>query len=292
MESTERIQARLNNIQSVQPVLSALRTISLGSWQLARKQHRAARQYQQRLLQLTPWVLPHLPTPQHADTANMQQPVNILALAIGGERGLCGRFNADIADQAVAYLSEQTDTGRQVSLSVIGSRLLREVQRRQQLVVWSNSFPQHVPQVSKLAFAKTNLWLTQFEAHEIGAVDIIYNTYQGIGQYQPTIARLIPPSLPQADVNNTEEMWPSPIIETEPQQLYAQIMAQTIAISLYSYLLESATAEHAVRFQRMEAATQNAERLAKALSIERQSAQRQAITQEVQALAIGAGLVE
>jgi len=38
VEDVERAQARLDHIRTVEPILSALRTISLGSWKTALKQ--------------------------------------------------------------------------------------------------------------------------------------------------------------------------------------------------------------------------------------------------------------
>ena len=61
MEELERVQARLDNISTVEPILGALRTISLGSWQAAQKQQAAVQGYAGRLLALLPSLLPHLP---------------------------------------------------------------------------------------------------------------------------------------------------------------------------------------------------------------------------------------
>jgi F0F1-type ATP synthase gamma subunit len=57
-------------------------------------------------------------------------------------------------------------------------------------------------------------------------------------------------------------------------------------------MLESAAAEYSARYQLMEAATQNTERLIETLSIDIQAARRQTITQEMQILASGAGLLK
>jgi F0F1-type ATP synthase gamma subunit len=57
-------------------------------------------------------------------------------------------------------------------------------------------------------------------------------------------------------------------------------------------LLESVAAEHAARYQLMEAAIRNAERLIEELTIAVQTARRHAITREMQELAAGAGLIE
>ncbi len=64
-----------------------------------------------------------------------------------------------------------------------------------------------------------------------------------------------------------------------------------LAATLYGILLESATAEHSARYQLLEGAVQNAQRLTAELETSLQAARQEAITAEVQDLASGAGLV-
>ena len=45
MQDLERAETRLDNIRTVEPILSALRTISLGSWQAALKRKDSVRRY-------------------------------------------------------------------------------------------------------------------------------------------------------------------------------------------------------------------------------------------------------
>ena len=59
-EGIEAIKARLGNIRSVEPILGAMRTISLGSWQAALKRKDRVLAYSERLLSLLPPLAPHL----------------------------------------------------------------------------------------------------------------------------------------------------------------------------------------------------------------------------------------
>jgi F-type H+-transporting ATPase subunit gamma len=60
---------------------------------------------------------------------------------------------------------------------------------------------------------------------------------------------------------------------------------------MYRVLLDSAAAEHSARFQLMEGAAQNSNRLINELTLALQSARQHAITSEMQELASGAGLL-
>jgi F-type H+-transporting ATPase subunit gamma len=295
MEDLERIEARLDNIRAVEPILAALRTISLGSWQAAQKQKTAMQRYSERLIAILPSLLPHLPARRRARPEKPSPSARVVALVVGSERGLCGRFNAAIAAHAERYLAEQAGAGIQVELLALGTRVRRIFHKRGRPLAWWGRLSATALPSFDLAFDLTRRWLTRYEAREIDAVDLLYNAYRGAGRYASTTVRLIPPPLPAAGPIPSglaqEEPWPPPIIETDPLGLYAQIIEQWVVISLYGRLLESAAAVHSVRFQLMEAATQNAARLIEELTLTVQTARRQAITQEMQELVAGAGLL-
>ena len=309
MEDLERTETRLDNIRTVEPILSALRTISLGSWQAALKRKDSVRRYEERLTAMLPALLPHVrPRSRHRPRRRLltirrtarppssptiggdeRGEARVIALVIGSERGLCGRFNAAVVERAERYLPEQTAAGAQVELMALGTRVRRILRRHQQPLAWSGALSVTALPPYRLAFDLTRRWLTRYEEREVDAVDLVYNAYRGSARYEPTVARLIPPTLPTPEADALP--WPPPIIETGPLSLYSRVVEQWATVSLYGLLLDSAAAEHSARFQLLEASTQNIERLIDELTLAVQTARQQEITQEMQELAAGAGLL-
>lgn len=290
MEDLERTETRLDNIRSVEPILSALRTISLGSWQAALKRKDSVRRYEERLTAMLPALLPHVRPPSFPPIGGDERgEARVVALVIGSERGLCGRFNAAVVERAERYLAEQAAAGAQVELMALGTRVRRILRRHQQPLAWSGALSVTALPPYRLAFDLTRLWLTRYEEREVDAVDLVYNAYRGSARYEPTVARLIPPTLPTPEADALP--WPPPIIETGPLSLYARVVEQWATVSLYGLLLDSTAAEHSARFQLLEASTQNIERLIDELTLAVQTARQQEITQEMQELAAGAGLI-
>jgi len=290
MEDLERTETRLDNIRTVEPILSALRTISLGSWQAALKRKDSVRRYEERLTAMLPALLPHVRPPSFPSIGGDERgEARVVALVIGSERGLCGRFNAAVVERAERYLAEQTAASAQVELMALGTRVRRILRRHQQPLAWSGALSVTALPPYRLAFDLTRRWLTRYEEREVDAVDLVYNAYRGSARYEPTVARLVPPALPTPEADALP--WPPPIIETGPLSLYARVVEQWAAVSLYWLLLDSAAAEHSARFQLLEASTQNIERLIDELTLAVQTARQQEITQEMQELAAGAGLI-
>lgn len=347
MQDVERIQSRLENIRAVRPILGALRTISLGSWQMALSRQKKVARYRTRLLDVLPPVLAQIhvrrkgislkPVVRQAATywsrlldvlpSGMAQALErqtaggqsigpagsvgpatrVVVLVIGSERGLCGRFNIALADYVAQYLAERAEANTEVTaLMALGSRLVRILQRRRErselayALDWTRELSATTLPSFDLAFDLTHHWLAQYEAEALDAVNVLYNAYGGSSEYTPSRVRLIPPELPQISSQAHEEAGGQqvrqiqqnpPVIETDPLRLYARAIEQLTAIRFHELLLESAASEHATRFRLMESATQNADRLVDELTMQVQSARRQAITREMQELAVGAGLL-
>lgn len=304
-QDIERIESRLENIRSAEPLLGALRTISMGSWQTARRQKESVQRYAVRLKDLLAWLVPHLS--DQKDRGRRKTPPSsrgshrTVLLVVGSERGLVGGFNRLLVERAAQQLpgpgAEGADDREgmppydQVELWVLGARPVRLLERRGRPPDHSLAMPATSMPPYRLADRLTRRWLAGYEAGEIDGVHVLYNAYRGVGQYEPRLVRLIPPEIEIGTGERAPEPWPPPIVETDPLGLYAQIVRQLTAISLYGLLLESATAEHSARFQLMEDATQNAERLIDELTMEMRHARRQAITEEMQQLVAGAGLL-
>jgi len=319
MEEVERARERLENVQSVKPILNGLRTISLGSWQAALKRRSGVQAYAEQLKCMLPPLLPYLQTDpgfldrlrarlalrqllQRGTGANAEAQTEggkVEALVVGSERGLCGRFNLAVAEEAEHYLRERSLRGSHPVLKVLGSRARRVLRRRGYEAESAGSLAVTTLPPISLAFELTGRWLSEYEEHALDAVDLIFNDYRGTGTYETTVTRLIPPQLPTNAFSSGElgdaveiDAWPPPIIDTDPMGLYATVIEQWTAVQFFSVLLNSSAAEHSTRFQLMESATQNADRLIEDLTLVIQTARRQEITQEMAELATGAGLLQ
>ncbi len=290
MPDIERVQARLSNIESVAPILGALRTISLGSWQLALRRREDVQRYGRRLLTLLPPILAQMPRPKRSryrkrkSPPEAPSPATTVVLMIGSERGLCGRYNTVLANFTAQYVRQLQERGLTVNVHSLGKRGSRILTQQNIALTQSYALPATTLPPFTLAEELTKRHLS----HREQPVDIIYSQYHNAVQSRPQVYHWLPPQLPPIEAAKSAEV----IIETEPRELYERILAQWAAVTLYGLLLEAAASEHAARFRLMESASQNAERLTEELMQELQSARRQAITREMQELAVGAGLLE
>jgi F-type H+-transporting ATPase subunit gamma len=104
MEDIERIKDRLDNIESIRPIVSALKTIAASCWRMAIKRLEAARSYARQVEELISVVTPHLPSLPSLGEGLRRAPCMGLVV-MTSERGLCGGFNVSVLETAEDIIS-------------------------------------------------------------------------------------------------------------------------------------------------------------------------------------------
>ena len=307
--SLEQVQDRYNNISSVEPLLDALRTISLGSWQQAINKRTHLESYHHDLRNMLARLIPILETDYktkadirkifHKDfekknlednsleSENKNQKIKLLVV-VGSERGLCGNFNGSVADKALKTI-KQFESDSKYEVWALGSRLQRYLKRNSIRAKRTIPFAQSSLPTVKVSVSLINEIISQFDRFE--SVQIIYNHYFSVTKYEPKVQQLLPFDLPKRQ-NNENIVLEEPIVETDLLSLINQVTQQLLVFNLHDIFMKSATAEHATRFTLMEEASQNAERLLEDINQDYQALRRQIITREMIELAAGAGLIK
>lgn len=288
-EGIEDIRDRLDNIRSVEPLLGAMRTISLGSWQAALRRKGRALAYADRLRALMPALIPFLNGARRRRGPQSGSTRSARVLVIGSERGLCGAYNTTLAEFVDGELDRLAGEGMEVELHVLGQRAARALERIEREASETRSLPMAALPSSDLASELTRGWLEGYEARALDVVYVIYHAYLNSTAYQPVTLQLIPPLLPTYEQGGPP--WPPPYVDTDPVALFVQVIVLWTATELYRILLDAAASEHSSRYRLMEGATQNANNLIEELTLALRAARQEAITAEMQELAIGAGLL-
>jgi len=277
----EEIKVRLDNIHSIEPLLAALRTISLSNWKLILRKLNLLAIYQEQLSNLY--------TQLAQLKGEKEQPVTsekLTLAALGSNRGLCSNFNRDIVNVLNGQLSAVHD--EKIEIIVVGERLKKLLDRRK--VPFQHYFP--FPSSSDLTLT---LLMNKFQDIlpdiKIECMSLIYNQYKGAASYQTKIVNLSKVEYLHSSTKNGYKL-EDVIFDTEPEKILSFLKDQIIWLHLYSSFLSSAASEYSTRFQLMENASNNAERISDELNIEVQTLRRQKITSEMRELAIGAGLLK
>ncbi|MBS3750770.1 MAG: F0F1 ATP synthase subunit gamma [Anaerolineales bacterium] len=285
MKGSGRAEERLENIQSVEPILNALRTVSQASMQTARRKLEGAARYGSEILELASWLPGEAPGRMQAGARR-----RALLVVLGSDRGLCGTFNSDLVEVLSDLLAQMEEERREVEVWILGHRLKSSLDREEILVDHVEGFAEgSVPDFQR-ALRLAESIQAGFKEGRFGRVLILMNKRLQAEQTRSEVEQLLP--MKMKDVQGKAERWPPPILETDPEELRERIRKQAVEVNLYRFLLISSAAEHAARFHLLENASQNMERLTEELEMEVQLARQQAITTEMMDLIAAAGLIK
>ena len=302
-EGKERAKARLENLQAIEPLISSLRVLSLSTMQMAMNRQKSLDDYAARfnevadqVIQMTGWEPSSLLAKY--ESANEEfakvEPYQVLAV-IGSTRGIVGQYNKNLARLAKEFVAKNEDMP--IRIVAFGKRI-HPILRQEGLDfterdnLSTGSLPDY-----DVAATLIREWTEGFENGHLKKVSILaFQRNEENHQYEATISELLPGKM-EAQSGSVEEeeekelFWPPPIVEGEPKLIFEQIESHMIAIHFYRMILDSVAAENMFRFRLLEEAKENTSKLLEELSLEVQSNRRKEITQQLQELLVGSGML-
>jgi len=292
MDDLENIQDHLQNIRSVEPIINSLRTISAGSWRLALRRLRVAREYTEHLSQILAWVLPEVSEKSLAQAHVQRQPgafQRTAMLVIASERGLCGAFNDVALTGAERLLAQQQIQSERVELITLGSRAEAYFRAQGREPMLAEPLP--VTRVASYDLVREigETLVALIENERVDAIYVVYSPYNSLTTLPPVAERWLPVDaslLPQ-----TAGSWPPPILEPSAERIFPVVMTEWAFTRLYHLVIESAASEHSARFRAMEAASTNLGNMIEELTLSYHSARQHAITMQMLDLVAGSGIL-
>ena len=292
MEDLERIKDRLENIQSVEPIIVSLRTIAAGGRRTALAHAQAAIQYVEHISAALGVLAPRM----DADTLSRahvrlrrERARRPLMLVIAAERGLCGSFNQVVLSGADRLIAQQQLQSDEVLIGTLGSRA--ETYFRHQGRELFLSYPLPVTRVATFDLVRGigEGLLGLINEGEIDAVFVVYSPYKMAVTLPPVSRQWLP--IDADSLPTRADGWPQPIVETDRKVLFRRALQEWVYARLFQLVMESAASEQSARFRAMDAASSNLARLIDELTLSYHSARQHAITMEMLDLVAGSGIL-
>jgi ATP synthase F1 gamma subunit len=295
-EGKERAEARLSNLEAIEPLLGSLRVLSLSTMQMALNRQASLTAYSERFSLVAAQVrflvgdkLLSRELGERFDYRPVEQS-QVLAV-IGSSRGICGQYNKVLARLAAEQLKKKN--GVPTKVLAFGVRVQRA------LIQEGVSFEGHetLGQGSKPAYDLAGRflrgWTAAFQAGTLAKVEILSFCKRSVGtNYSPVFTTLLPDSAQERHEDGQKELpWPPPIIEGDPEVMLEQIDSHLLAIRFYQLILDAIAAENLYRYRLLEEAKENTSNLLEELQLAIQSDRRKEITQQLQELLVGSGML-
>lgn len=200
-----------------------------------------------------------------------------LFIVIAGDRGLAGGYNAN-----VFRLTAELSRGEEAIYLPVGKKALEYYRHR-----GAHLLSEEYSEVSDLSvgdtFAIADAVCRGYLDGEFGKVTLIYTEFVSMLTQTPKSTVLLPMDY-KGEVSSPID----PILESDPEELLAEIMPKYIGGVIHSAICEALASESGARRTAMNAANKNAEEMIGALMLKYNRARQAIITQEITEIVSGA----
>ena len=292
MASVQDLKRRVRSVKNTRKITKAMELVASARLRRAQTRIEAMRPYADTMRELIAGVGRASASVRGLPLLEQRAEVSTVAVvALTGDRGLAGPFNAQIVRRAFALERELRGDGKKVSFLTIGKRGRSTLAFRGYETVGD-----YVGFTDKPAYADAQAIAHRvgelYVAGEIDRAVLVYNAYVSPLVQTVTEQDLLPIS---ADILETDEeerrddaLRGDFIFEPEPEEILARLLPVYLETQVYRALLESAASEQGARMTAMRNASKNAGELIDSLTLQMNRARQAEITQEILEVVAGA----
>jgi F-type H+-transporting ATPase subunit gamma len=220
-------------------------------------------------------------------------------LVVTSDRGLCGAYNSNVFRRAEELFSMIRQEGKTPIVYAVGRKALNYYRFRNWNVTDSwNGFSEQptYENAQEIASTMVEAFLAGADDHGddpgpdgvlgLDELHIVYTEFKSMMSQNAVAHRIAPMVVEYVE----EETGPRTLYSFEPDAttLFDALLPRYLATRIYAALLESAASELASRQRAMKSATDNADDLIKALTLEANRERQAQITQEISEIVGGA----
>lgn len=280
MASTATIRRRLESAETLQSVVTTMKTLSavrITQYKRAVEALAASNA----TLELAAQALLLL-EPELLEVVAREQNDGVAIIVLGSDRGLCGPFNERIARHAVGLLAARSPRTPPQVLAV-GRRLEGRLSAAGRPPTASVRPPGHVAGIDAAVvetLAHIDRWTA---ADQAGRLYLAYNRPTHGALYEPTALRVVPVDAPWL-ARLRARPWPSrrlPLALGDTHELLRGLVRQFIAHAVVQAFASSLASENAARLAAMDAAERNIEERLERLRTAHRQARQNAVTSEL-----------
>ena len=274
----KEVKHRILSVKSTQKITSAMKLVSSAKLRRAQVAIENMRPYQQKLHEMLFALLQNVQS-DAGDYTTVREVRKVAIVAVSSDTGLCGSFNANVARLMSDTVAKYKAMGADVQVYAVGKKMYDSVMKLGILPLtqlMEQTGPVNYNVVAETAFSL----MQQFKAGGIDKVELIFTRFESMSRHVPVREPLLPLII-NAESADATDFSCNFILEPGRVELLKALLPRTIALHLYTVLLDSIAAEHAARMIAMQLATDNADELISTLTLEYNKGRQQAITSEI-----------
>ena len=293
------LRGRIRSAGSIKKITKAQEIIATSRISKAQARVEAARPYAREITNMLT-DLAGVSALDHPLLVARDSPRRAAVLVVSSDRGLCGAYNSNVLRRSEELFSLLREEGKDPVIYAVGRKALSYYSFRERDVAESWTGFSESPtyeQARDIADTLVTAFMSGVDDDGDDAGDdgilgvdeihIVSTQFKSMLSQSANALRIAPMVI---DYVGESEDGPQTLVSFEPnaEELFDALLPRYVATRVYSALLEASASESASRRRAMKSATDNADDLIKALTLEANRERQAQITQEISEIVGGA----
>ena len=293
------LRGRIRSAGSIKKITKAQEMIATSRISKAQARVEAARPYAREITNMLT-DLAGVSALDHPLLVARDSPRRAAVLVVSSDRGLCGAYNSNVLRRSEELFSLLREEGKDPVIYAVGRKALSYYSFRERDVAESWTGFSESPtyeQARDIADTLVTAFMSGVDDDGDDAGDdgilgvdeihIVSTQFKSMLSQSANALRIAPMVI---DYVGESEDGPQTLVSFEPnaEELFDALLPRYVATRVYSALLEASASESASRRRAMKSATDNADDLIKALTLEANRERQAQITQEISEIVGGA----
>jgi F-type H+-transporting ATPase subunit gamma len=286
MANLRDIRRRIKSVKNTAQITRAMQLVAAAKMKKAQDQAVAGRDYADQLNQVLVNLKGNVEEESHP-LLQSREGNRELMLVVSTDKGLCGALNTNL------FKKVRSESDTETHYVTVGRKLRNILGKLGKEMVADFEVKDPVPFAEARPISR---FLTKmFLDGSYDKISIAFNNFVTVMNQEPTILQLLPLSNEKigekhdfegvgnhvAETDKTAALGKEYIFEPSPLQVLDTLLPLYINFQVYQTLVEARASEHSARMVAMKAATDNAKKFIKELTLEYNKARQAAITAEL-----------
>lgn len=279
MAALRAIKSRVTSVEKIKKITNALEIVALTRLRRMEQDTIAARGYFDRIREMLFDMAANINFKSHPFLERGRPVRTIGIISIFSDKGLCGDFNANIANRFSKFCSDRKD--KKIKAVIIGKKGIRYLNRkRSPQILNTYSFKDtQAPEKGGLEIARP--LVEAFLKEEMDEIYLLYSKFRRHLLGEAKIVRVLPFALDEAAPEKKAQYQRDYIYEPGPYGIFDSLVREYIVNQVRQGVLESRSAEEMSRMLAMKSATDNAEEMIGKLGLSYHKGRQAQITREL-----------
>jgi F-type H+-transporting ATPase subunit gamma len=297
MANLKTLKTRIKSVKSTQKMTKAMKMVAASRLKRAKQLVEASRPYSDAIMEMICNLASNISS---RDNFNEKFPLltgtgkkeTRLVIVISSDRGLCGGLNGATVKFAKTHINNLAAQGYGVKIFCIGRKAyeqLKSAYGKQIIENRSGIFKSTIDH--EIAQNIADKLISLFNDNEFDFCEVIYSKFKSAIVQEQICKQLIPAKINFSKVDSAKVVLESPMnYEPSEEEVLSTLLPKNLAMQIYNELLENSASEQGARMAAMEAATNNAGKMIKNLTLVYNRTRQSNITKELIDIISGANV--